>query len=331
MGDADYIAAFQRIVMPIAYEFNPELVLVSAGFDAAIADPIGKYDVSPEAYGYFTHWLSSLASGRIILCLEGGYNVNSISHAMTMCTKALLGDPLPLLHISRKPSASCTETIHNVLSVQQKYWKSLKFNKKLPSFSAESVESLIKAMELLNCTNGDATSSSANSFSTSGTSAATTPGSSSNAERKQTLSEYLEEHKQGLLNEEMFAVVPLKSCPHLAFLKPDEAPAAFNTKAPCESCESTAENWICLLCFKTCCGRFVNEHMMFHHLETEHPLALSFADLSVWCYVCDAYIDNPILYKYKNLAHVDKFGEEMVWSYGNDIILTNSPSASDSD
>ena len=41
MGDAEYIAAFQQVVMPIAYQFNPELVLVSAGFDACIADPLG--------------------------------------------------------------------------------------------------------------------------------------------------------------------------------------------------------------------------------------------------------------------------------------------------
>lgn len=41
MGDAEYIAAFQQIIMPIAYQFNPELVLVSAGFDACIGDPLG--------------------------------------------------------------------------------------------------------------------------------------------------------------------------------------------------------------------------------------------------------------------------------------------------
>lgn len=44
MGDAEYIAAFQQVVMPIAYQFNPELVLVSAGFDACIGDTLGgKY------------------------------------------------------------------------------------------------------------------------------------------------------------------------------------------------------------------------------------------------------------------------------------------------
>lgn len=55
--------------------------------------------------------------------------------------------------------------------------------------------------------------------------------------------------------------------------------------------------------------------MLFHHFDSQHALALSYSDLSVWCFVCDNYIDNPILYKYKNLAHRDKFGEDMVWAY----------------
>lgn len=61
---------------------------------------------------------------------------------------------------------------------------------------------------------------------------------------------------------------------------------------------------------------------MLHSLESEHALALSFSDLSVWCYKCESYIDNPLLYAYKNLVHRDKFdGEELVWSYGSDLFL----------
>lgn len=230
MGDSDYIAAFQRIIMPIAYEFNPELVLVSAGFDAVVGDPIGHYHVTPEAYGYFTHWLSSVANGKIILCLEGGYNVNSISHAMTMCTKALLGDPLPMLHTTGKaPSASCIETIQNVWSVQQKYWKSLKFNMKLPSFDAlggtndSGVSEVTKQMDALTCADDNSSKPG------SSKQVEPQPGSSSStancsSDKKQTLTEYLSENRDALLNEEMFAVVPLSDCPHLPTLNPDSTP-----------------------------------------------------------------------------------------------------------
>ena len=42
-GDPEYLLAFQTIVMPVAYEFSPQLVLVSAGFDAAVGDPLSGY------------------------------------------------------------------------------------------------------------------------------------------------------------------------------------------------------------------------------------------------------------------------------------------------
>ena len=76
-----------------------------------------------------------------------------------------------------------------------------------------------------------------------------------------------------------------------------------------------------MICFKTQCARIVNQHGLIHNQSTDHPLTLSFTDLSVWCYKCENYIDNPILHKYKNLAHRSKFGEELVWSYGNQFVL----------
>ena len=42
------------------------------------------------------------------------------------------------------------------------------------------------------------------------------------------------------------------------------------------------------------CSRYVNQHMVQHNEESHHPLALSFSDLSVWCYSCDDYIHNEV-------------------------------------
>lgn len=92
-----------------------------------------------------------------------------------------------------------------------------------------------------------------------------------------------------------------------------------DTKAPCSECGSTQENWLCLHCEKVFCGRYINEHMMLHSMDKDHPLVLSFSDLSVWCYPCESYIDNPKLYNHKNKAHIDKFGDELVWSYGETL------------
>uniref|UniRef100_A0A2S2P6Q3 Histone deacetylase 6 n=1 Tax=Schizaphis graminum TaxID=13262 RepID=A0A2S2P6Q3_SCHGA len=127
MGDAEYISVMQNIILPIAYEFCPELVLVSAGFDAAVGDPLGGCKVTPECYGHLTHFLSSLANGKVILALEGGYNIDAVSYCMTMCTKALLGDPLPPLDLEFPICKNAQKTIKRVVNVQKNYWSCLKF------------------------------------------------------------------------------------------------------------------------------------------------------------------------------------------------------------
>lgn len=70
-----------------------------------------------------------------------------------------------------------------------------------------------------------------------------------------------------------------------------------------------------------------------HFLSSDHPLTLSFSDLSVWCYKCENYIDNAQLHKYKNFVHRSKFGVDLVWSYGNvmQIDLQNNHNDCDDD
>ncbi|XP_070646738.1 polyamine deacetylase HDAC10 isoform X12 [Bos indicus] len=57
MGNADYVAAFLHVLLPLAFEFDPELVLVSAGFDSAIGDPEGQMLATPECFAHLTHLL----------------------------------------------------------------------------------------------------------------------------------------------------------------------------------------------------------------------------------------------------------------------------------
>ncbi|KIR82282.1 histone deacetylase 6/10 [Cryptococcus gattii EJB2] len=121
-GDADYIYAFQRIIMPIAYEFNPDLVIISAGFDAADGDMLGQCHVTPAAYGHMTHMLSSLAGGKLVVALEGGYNLRAISDSALAVTRVLLGEIPPELGILRASQAA-TEVVYQVALEQSKYWE----------------------------------------------------------------------------------------------------------------------------------------------------------------------------------------------------------------
>ncbi|CAI9111825.1 OLC1v1012148C1 [Oldenlandia corymbosa var. corymbosa] len=91
-GDADYLAVWDHILIPVAKAFDPDLVIVSAGFDAAINDPLGGCCVSPYGYSVMLSKLMEFAQGRIVMALEGGYNLTSLANSALACVKVLLND-----------------------------------------------------------------------------------------------------------------------------------------------------------------------------------------------------------------------------------------------
>ncbi|KAI8641223.1 hypothetical protein BD408DRAFT_418598 [Parasitella parasitica] len=123
MTDADYIYAFHEIVIPIAMEFNPEIVIVSAGFDAAINDPIGKCKVTPAGYGQMTHLLKGVANGKLAIALEGGYDLNSIAISALACMNVLLGEAPEPIQSTLFPQKQCVQTIETVKEIQRHHWK----------------------------------------------------------------------------------------------------------------------------------------------------------------------------------------------------------------
>ncbi|XP_026380864.1 histone deacetylase 15-like [Papaver somniferum] len=113
VGDCDYLSAFKHIVIPIARQFSPELTIVSAGFDAARGDPLGLCDVTPRYYAEMTSMLASIC-GKLLVILEGGYNLRSISASAKAVVEVLLGgDPAGVRKL--EPSISGLETIREVL------------------------------------------------------------------------------------------------------------------------------------------------------------------------------------------------------------------------
>jgi histone deacetylase 6 len=121
MGDAEYLAAFDRVLLPIARTFAPELVLVSCGFDAAAGDPLGGMRLSAAGYAAMTQRLCAMAGGRIVLALEGGYNLGAISAAAAACTAVLLGDAPPPIDPG-PPSVVAERVLSEVIETHHPFW-----------------------------------------------------------------------------------------------------------------------------------------------------------------------------------------------------------------
>ncbi|XP_073669140.1 histone deacetylase 7 isoform X2 [Paramisgurnus dabryanus] len=130
MGDAEYLAAFRTVVMPIAQEFSPDVVLVSSGFDAAEGHsaPLGGYRVTAKCFGFLTRQLMTLAGGRVVLALEGGHDLTAICDASEACVSALLGleEPLAESTLLQTPNANAVLSLQRVLQIQSQYWSSVK-------------------------------------------------------------------------------------------------------------------------------------------------------------------------------------------------------------
>lgn len=105
-GDAVYAGAFQRIVLPILEAYAPQLIVVSAGFDASARDPLAQMEVSADAFGWMARELARVADrsagGKIALVLEGGYDLGAIETGVRSALDgALLGraaDLVPVGH-----------------------------------------------------------------------------------------------------------------------------------------------------------------------------------------------------------------------------------------
>ena len=105
VGDAGYGQAFEELILPKAREFNPQIIFVSAGFDAHWQDPLARANVSLKGFFRMCQVLVSLSDelceGRILFVLEGGYHLQALRYGLLNTVNVLLGrdqmqDPLGL-------------------------------------------------------------------------------------------------------------------------------------------------------------------------------------------------------------------------------------------
>jgi acetoin utilization deacetylase AcuC-like enzyme len=128
--DEDYQIVFAHIVLPILRQFEPDLLLVSAGFDAHERDPLGGMRLSTAAFGAMTMDLRAVADeccrGRIVAVTEGGYDLHALAASLEASLESLAApaaaSPVPW------PSSGVVSdrgrvAVDTVREMQRPYWK----------------------------------------------------------------------------------------------------------------------------------------------------------------------------------------------------------------
>lgn len=96
-GDADVLAAFDRVLIPALVGFAPDLVVVSAGFDAHRADPLAGLDMTEAGYRQVARRVvaaaEEVAGGRVVTVLEGGYDLGALSRSLVAVVEVMEGRP----------------------------------------------------------------------------------------------------------------------------------------------------------------------------------------------------------------------------------------------
>ncbi len=129
--DAIFIRAFDEIVTPIASQYKPEFMLISAGFDGHYSDPVGDLSLSmmgyKEAFGRIVGLAEKLCQGKLVVALEGGYSLNFLGKMVTSAIAKMahasyrVNDSRPVGHprVLRKAE----QVISNVKTIQSVYWR----------------------------------------------------------------------------------------------------------------------------------------------------------------------------------------------------------------
>ena len=133
-NDAEYLTVFHMVVAPILEAYHPELILVSAGFDAHESDPLGGMNVTEQGYQRMVKILMHLAqkysSERVVLTLEGGYNLTALRNSVEMILDALSSynpseESMPGQPSMDNLSPTFKARLRDVLTIQQRFWPGL--------------------------------------------------------------------------------------------------------------------------------------------------------------------------------------------------------------
>jgi acetoin utilization deacetylase AcuC-like enzyme len=132
-SDTEYGNIFEKFLKPIALEYQPQLILVSAGFDIHYNDPLGGMEVSERGFARMAQILMEIAEataqGKLALTLEGGYDVvgqrRSVKAVLEELSQAFPLDKKDLLEKEKADYSRIEKFLLQLKEIQKRYWKSL--------------------------------------------------------------------------------------------------------------------------------------------------------------------------------------------------------------
>ena len=134
-GDGDYVSIFEKLLRPVARDFAPDLIMVSAGFDIHPDDPLGGMGVTPRGFAGMTRSLLELAGeiceGRIVFVLEGGYNPQALAESVRAVLRETSGHSRTDIAgmVAQADAKKVNYALKRSIGVHANFWPSLRNRK----------------------------------------------------------------------------------------------------------------------------------------------------------------------------------------------------------
>ena len=122
-ADADFGAVFSELFLPVLEEYQPQVLIVSAGFDAHKSDPIGGLQVTERGFAAMCSALKTQVNGKLVLLLEGGYHLEALAQSVHACVEVLAGARTDSFPPGVRPDTAAA--IAEAKQQLKRYWKGL--------------------------------------------------------------------------------------------------------------------------------------------------------------------------------------------------------------
>ncbi|AEH60624.1 Histone deacetylase [Methanosalsum zhilinae DSM 4017] len=128
LNNSDYIYIFKKLLLPISLQFDPQMIMVSAGMDSYSRDPLGNMNITSEGFGELASIVSYIASktcNRMVLVLEGGYIEEDLAKSVHRIIISLNNQKRisSTDGLNSNVSPEVIERVRLVTSIQKKWWK----------------------------------------------------------------------------------------------------------------------------------------------------------------------------------------------------------------